>query len=120
MRLGFPPKRQGLLEWLLQRVTAALLLFAVGAHLWTVHLVKGGRFIDFETVNFRLGHPFFQFLDITLVGLVIYHGLYGLRAVIFDFVAGSRVRKTITLGMVLLSLVAFILALKTYQAFMSQ
>lgn len=117
--MKYSPKRDGASGWLLQRITAALLLFALGAHLWALHLVEGARKIDFEGVLQRLSSPFFIVIDIVLVGLVLYHGLYGLRGIIYDLVAGSRARAAATWFLMLLGLSAFLLAIRSIMFFLS-
>lgn len=113
-----PYKKQGMLGWLLQRFTAVLLFFALGAHLWALHLLEQGRKIDFQKVSQRLHNPFFQVLDIVLIGLALYHGLYGLRGIVFDLVARPGARTAITWGLGLLGLAAFLLAMRTIMVFL--
>lgn len=110
--------RQGRLGWVLQRFTAALLLFYLGIHLWALHIAEGGRKIDFQAVALRLHNPFFQIVDIVLIAVVVYHGLYGLRGILFDLVVRSGARSAITWGFVLLGLATFLLAIRAYMAFL--
>lgn len=107
-----------MLEWLLQRLTGAFLLFFLGAHLWALHLAEDGRDIDFQKAAQRLDGPFFQIIYIVLIGLVLYHGLYGLRGIIFDLVTKPGKRIAITWGFTLLGLLAFLVAIRSVMIFM--
>ena len=118
MKSSISTKRQGMWGWLLQRSTAVLLLFALGSHLWALHLAEQGRKIDFQKVSQRLQSPFFQVLDIILIGLVLYHGIYGLRGILFDLVSRPGTRSVITWGLTLLGLAAFLLAIGTILVFL--
>ncbi len=102
----------------MQRFTAALLLFYLGVHLWTLHLAEGGREIDSGIVTLRLRSPFFQIIDIVLIALALYHGLYGSRGIIFDVVGGRVGRRAVTWGLVALGVAAFLLAIRAYQVFL--
>jgi succinate dehydrogenase / fumarate reductase cytochrome b subunit len=71
--------------WLLQRLSSIFLMFFLGAHLWVLHYATAGLSINWLTVSDRLRSPFFLFLDIGLLVLVLFHALNGVRAVVLDF-----------------------------------
>jgi succinate dehydrogenase / fumarate reductase cytochrome b subunit len=60
---GWRDTKAGMWAWLLQRLAAVLLLLAVGAH---------------------LRNPFARSVQATLLGLVLLHGLLGVRAILLD------------------------------------
>jgi succinate dehydrogenase / fumarate reductase membrane anchor subunit len=81
--------------WLLQRITAVLLVLLLGVHLWLANFGQA-------TASFRAA------LGLVLLGLALYHGLNGVRTVILDFNVGTQGRKFVTMALLLLG-VALIL-----------
>src|SRR3954466_11624040 len=79
-------------NWFLQRVTGAALLLLLILHFWvenfTAEVRKGG--LTFETVQRRFfQNRWFVAIDIAFLLIALYHGLNGLRNIIFDY---GRVR----------------------------
>ena len=103
--------------WLLQRVSAAFLIFFLGAHLWVLHFALGDEKINFERVKERLIQPFFQILDVFLLAVVLYHALYGVRSVVLDFRVKGAGKHILTWGFVILGIAGFIYGLTTLRAF---
>ena len=89
--------------WLLQRVSAVLLLFLVGFHIWRLHINKIIA-LDFGISRFEL--LIFVTLDILLLAIGIFHGTNGLYAVLVDF--GLK-KKAATITIVSLCTVAIVL-----------
>lgn len=81
--------------WLFQRVTAVLLVIILGVHLW---LANFGQ----SSASLR------AILGITLLGLALFHGLNGVRTVIFDFSIGVQGRKFTTMLLLLLGAVSLL------------
>jgi len=75
--------------WLLQRVTAVLLVVILGVHLWLANFGEASASLR-------------AILGVTLLGLALFHGLNGLRSVIFDFSIGDQGRKFTTMLLLLL------------------
>lgn len=103
--------------WLLQRVSAAFLLFFVGAHLWVLHFVLGSEKITFERVKERLQQPFFQVLDLVLMAIALYHALYGLRGIVLDLGVTGAGRQALTWGLLALGVGAYIYGVLAFLAF---
>lgn len=103
--------------WLLQRVSAAFLLFFLGAHLWVLHFALGDEKISFERVQVRLHQPFFQVLDVFLLAVVLYHALYGVRSVVLDFRVKGAGKHILTWGLVAVGIIGFIYGLITLRTF---
>lgn len=83
----------GLWAWVLQRVSAVLVVVLVGVHLWM---------------------PWSRPLRLTLLATVILHAVLGIRVIILDFARSVRIQKVLLvvlvgLGAVLLALLAYIL-----------
>ena len=81
--------------WLFQRVTAALLIIILGVHLW---LANFGQ----SSASLR------AILGVTLLGLALFHGLNGVRTVIFDFNISLQGRKFTTMLLLLLGAVSLL------------
>lgn len=103
--------------WLLQRISAAFLLFFLGTHLWVLHFALGSEKISFERVKERLQQPFFQVLDVVLLAVVLYHALYGVRSVILDFRVQGAGRHILTWGLVAVGIIGFMYGFITLQTF---
>lgn len=103
--------------WLLQRVSAAFLLFFLGAHLWVLHFALGDERIMFERVRERLQTPFFQVVDTALLAVVLYHALYGVRSIILDFRVQGAGKQILTWGFVVLGIIGFVYGFITLQTF---
>ena len=81
-------------SWLLQRITAVLLIVCLALHLVYTHILGIGD-ISYETVGNRVAHGTFTALDIILLAAGIYHALNGLRMVLMDYWFTSRTRALI-------------------------
>jgi succinate dehydrogenase / fumarate reductase membrane anchor subunit len=81
--------------WLFQRVTAVLLIVILGLHLWLANFGQA-------TASLR------ALLGVTLLGLALFHGLNGVRTVIFDFNVGVQGRKFVTMVLLLLGAVSLL------------
>ena len=81
--------------WLFQRVSAVLLIIILGVHLW---LSNFGQ----PSVSLR------AILGVTLLGLALFHGLNGLRTVVFDFDVDVQGRKFTTMLLLLLGVVSLL------------
>jgi succinate dehydrogenase hydrophobic anchor subunit len=75
--------------WLFQRVTAVLLIVFLGVHLWLANFGQA-------TASLR------AIIGVILLGLALFHGLNGVRTVIFDFNVGVQGRKFATMLLLLL------------------
>ena len=89
----------GMWSWLLQRITAVLLIVCLALHLIYTHILSIGD-ISYETVGNRVAHGTFTALDIILLAAGIYHALNGLRMVLMDYWFGNR-RLAVALNVVL-------------------
>jgi succinate dehydrogenase / fumarate reductase cytochrome b subunit len=83
----------GMWAWVLHRITGLGLVFYIILHtvLMGVSLLSGKESFD-STLSILMGHPVFEFLDILLLGSVLYHGLNGIRILLFDIGIGVWVR----------------------------
>ena len=73
----------GTLAWILHRLTGLALIFYLVLHIWVIHhLIKGEA--AFDGVMEFLSTPLFKFLEIGLIGVILYHLFNGLRVTLID------------------------------------
>ena len=106
--VGIRPATSGSYAWILQRVTAVLLIAFLGTHFYIAHFAPVGEAITFEVVTNRLQNALLVFVDAGLLAIVIYHALNGLRNVIMDFNIGRRAERALAFVLVIVGLVAFV------------
>lgn len=90
-----PSQPQGVWAWILQRFTAVLLVVFLGTHIFVLHYVPENLNINFVGVAFRFKSLLYLIIDSGLLATGLYHGLNGLRNVIFDFVINDGTRTLI-------------------------
>jgi succinate dehydrogenase hydrophobic anchor subunit len=81
--------------WLLQRVAAVLLIVFLGVHLWLANFGQASASLR-------------AIIGVILLGLALFHGLNGVRTVIFDFNVGVQGRKFATMLLLLLGAVSLL------------
>ena len=105
-------KNTGAIGWMMQRISAVLLVLLLLAHFIVIHYSGTGT-VSFDIVKDRLTHPIWGpvWKTITLLLLVtsLYHALNGTWGVLLDYIKKGWVRLTlysliVTLGLVLVTL----------------
>jgi succinate dehydrogenase hydrophobic anchor subunit len=91
--------------WLLQRISAFVLLIVLGLHIGFLHFAHGGEVLRFSEITARLGNTIFITLDVLLLIFGLYHALYGLYAIFVDF--GFK-GKGVFLGLLVLVGIGFL------------
>ena len=83
----------GMWAWILHRITGLGLVFYILLHtiLMGVSILLGKEGFD-ATLSVLMGHPVFELLDTLLVGAVLYHGLNGIRILLFDIGIGISIK----------------------------
>lgn len=114
-----PPTGAGLWNWLLQRITGALLIVFIIAHFWVTHFAVPGELITFDRVTERLQSAFFIALDSALLATTIYHGLNGVRNVVVDFGIGPVTRQAVSWTLVVIGLITFVYGLNALVPFIT-
>ena len=92
-----------------------MLIFLVGVHIWMTHfsglgdVVQGRQeeLVLFAIVKQRLAQGLFIFVDFSLLGLVLFHGLNGMRNILLEWAPAARRAGAITVGLWALGLVTF-------------
>lgn len=98
------PVREGSWAWVLQRITAVLLLALLGAHFFVLHFIPSEAYITFAGVSARLQRVLFWVIDFGLLVIALYHGLNGVRAVALDY--WPRADRSLSLVLMLIGLAA--------------
>ena len=73
----------GTAAWILHRLSGLGLIFYLLLHIWVIHHLIGGK-ESFDGVMQFFNNPLFKFLEIGLVGVILYHLWNGLRVTLVD------------------------------------
>ena len=99
------PETPGFWPWLLQRLSGVALVLLLVLHGWFTHFANVGEFraglqeevVVWEVVKHRLSQAGFLVLDFSLLALVLYHGLNGVRTVLMEWRPTARRERAVTL-----------------------
>ncbi|MHB1342922.1 MAG: succinate dehydrogenase, cytochrome b556 subunit [Thermoleophilia bacterium] len=103
--------RGGMWLWLLQRVTAVILLLGLAAHIIVTHSLNLGE-LSYDNVAARLATGFFVVVDFSLLAAGLFHGLNGIRMVLLDY--GFSGRSQTVLSWLLLAVGVAVFAAGTW------
>ncbi len=82
--------------WLLQRITAVLLVLFLGLHLWASNFAA-----DWAALLRAI-------VDLSLLVLALFHGLNGVRTIVLDFGVGLQGRRFLSVSLAMLGIAAFL------------
>ena len=97
-------------------MTAGVVIFVLlGLHMVIMHLGSlthlfaphGGEAVSQENSLFRDGRLFFTVTYILLLGVALYHGLYGLRTILFELTLKPAVEKAVNVVLLVVGLGLF-------------
>lgn len=115
--------RRGTNAWLLQRITAYGLLVFLTVHMAFNHYLDlgSGSQITFEAVNrrFYVYPVIYAINDIGLLTFTMFHGMNGVRNVVYDLVTNTTARRVITTIIVIVALLFLFDGSRTLLALMS-
>jgi len=97
--------------WGWQAITGIVVLFLVALHMIANHFVVQGGLRDYRQVIDYITNPVILPLETLFLVVVSWHGLLGLRAVIFDFGLSARAERIVTRALVVVWLVTIIYGL---------
>ena len=91
--------------WTWHMAAGVVILFLLGLHMTIMHMGSlthffapyAGEAISRENSLFRDGKLFFTVTYVLLLGVALYHGLYGLRTILFELTLKPAAEKAITL-----------------------
>jgi succinate dehydrogenase hydrophobic anchor subunit len=87
------PDRWSFFLWVTQRVSGIFLVVLLLFHVIWLHYVDPASVLTVAGVEIRLQALLFAITDTALLGFVVFHGLNGVRAVLYDHVVSSRRRR---------------------------
>lgn len=89
----------GMWAWLLHRITGLGILLYLLLHitLMATSLIRGAEAFN-ATLTFLMTNPVLHVMEFILVGAIIYHGLNGIRLLLFDLGIGFSKQKEIFWG----------------------
>lgn len=101
--------------WTWHMTAGVVILFLLGLHMLIMHVggithlfaPQGGEAISKENSLFRDSQMFFTVTYILLLGVALYHGLYGLRTILFELTLRPAVEKAITFVLLVVGLGLF-------------
>ena len=101
--------------WTWHMAAGVLILFLLGLHMLIMHVggtthlfaPNGGEAVSKANSLFRDGRLFFTLTYVLLLGVALYHGLYGLRTILFELTLKPAVEKATTFVLVVLGLGLF-------------
>jgi succinate dehydrogenase / fumarate reductase membrane anchor subunit len=101
--------------WTWHMAAGVVILFLLGLHMLIMHLggtthlfaPNGGEAVSKANSLFRDGRLFFTVTYILLLGVALYHGLYGLRTILFELTLRPAIEKATTFVLVVLGVGLF-------------
>ena len=101
--------------WTWHIAAGVLILFLLGLHMLIMHVggithmfaPYGGEAVSRSNSLFRDGRLFFTVTYILLLGVALYHGLYGLRTILFELTLKPGVEKLTTFVLLVIGLGLF-------------
>ena len=108
--------KRGVWSWFLQRLTGLLLVMGMAIHFTTLHF-QGHMAITFEQVVSRLETPVWVIFDLSLLGLVLYHGLNGLWAIVLDFMPSIKIKNILGWVFSIFGIITFVYGFWALMAF---
>jgi succinate dehydrogenase / fumarate reductase membrane anchor subunit len=101
--------------WTWHMAAGVVILFLLGLHMLIMHLggtthlfaPNGGEAVSRANSLFRDGRLFFTVTYILLLGVALYHGLYGLRTILFELTLKPAIEKVTTFVLLVVGLGLF-------------
>ena len=84
--------RPGMWGWVLHRVTGVFMILYLLLHIWVIGRATDGP-QSFDAAMSTLAGPFWRVLEVGLLACVLYHGVNGIRIILFDLGYGIRAHR---------------------------
>jgi succinate dehydrogenase / fumarate reductase membrane anchor subunit len=100
--------------WTWHLLAGLVILVVLGIHMFVMHLSKllgtnvGEGVLDYYSVMWRSTNFAYALMYVVLLGAALYHGLYGLRTIIFELTLSERAEKIISALIVFIGILLFI------------
>lgn len=98
--------------WFFHIISGAFLIILLGSHMYYMHL-SGGEPLSVENTFKRAKDLFFPLSYTIFVALALFHGLYGLRGILFERFNTTFSQKVINISLILVGILFFAYALIT-------
>ncbi len=86
----------GSIQWLFQAASGAFIIFFLGVHLYVAHINGGSPIELFDTVVGNLRDPWWLAFFLIFLWVVTYHGLNGLKGIIYETGISAKARKFVS------------------------
>ncbi|MCX8033397.1 MAG: succinate dehydrogenase, cytochrome b556 subunit [Thermoleophilia bacterium] len=101
-------KATGMWAWLLFRISGLVLVFYLIAHIFVTSTVRWGKKGEtFDSIMELFEKPVFVFLDLVLVGAVLYHALNGVRVMLMDVGVSTQRHKVLFWSAMIVVVICF-------------
>lgn len=94
---------QGFGAWILQRISAVILIVLVAVHFGIMHFVDPTAEITFAATSLRFKSALYFLVDAGLLVIGLFHGLNGIRNILLDYFPRSG--RAIGMGACLVGIV---------------
>ncbi len=100
--------------WTLHLLTGAVILVLLGLHMFIMHLSglggsEGQDVLSYSSVMERSRDVAYVVIYVLLLGVALYHGLYGFRKIVFELTLPEGVERVITVLVILVGVVLFVI-----------
>lgn len=92
--------------WIVQAITGVLVLVLVTVHMIANHFIVSRGLRNFDDVISYLSNPIVIVWEVVFLAVVTWHGLLGLRAILFDFGFSPVIERRITRILTVVGVVA--------------
>lgn len=113
----FGPEPWSLFLWVMQRVSGIFLVFLLFLHVIWLHFVDPLSVVTVAGVKLRLQALLFGVTDSLLLGFTVFHGMNGMRSVLYDYVGSPLGRKAISLSLMVAGVALFAYGLWAFLPF---
>lgn len=101
----------GMLAWILHRISGLALSAYLVIHIWDISAAYRGGARSFSEAMATFNTPFWKVMDALLVAAVVFHGLNGLRLLLFDAGVGLRIQRALFWGSLATTVAIFVLVI---------
>ncbi len=105
MNTTMPRKGTGSWSWILQAITGGGLILLLGLHMVFNHFVVSGGLRTYVDVVNYLATPIILVWEVLFLGVVTWHALLGVRAIIFDLGLSHGAEQSVTAVLTLIGIV---------------
>jgi succinate dehydrogenase / fumarate reductase membrane anchor subunit len=109
----------GAIPWLLQRISAGILVVLLIIHFWVGHYANLGASITFAGVQSRLQNALFIVIDSMLLISVVFHGLNGVRNIFLDYPSILTRSRSVSLILLIIGIATVIFGIYSLYPFMA-